>query len=124
MTADQTSNGRFRELIERLDVGVVVQDAQDTILISNPAAQRILGLDQEPNSQLSSRDPRWKLVDADGHDFPNDQIPSVLAFRTRKPVQNVIMGTTNLKTGERRWLSITAAPIFESDCQGSHSIAS
>ena len=104
------SESRFRALIERLDVGVVMQDAEDRILVTNPAAARMLGLTEEQLRGGTSREPGWALLGEDGSALPFDRSPSVIAARTGLPVGNVIVGATNLQTGGRTWLQVSATP--------------
>ncbi|MFO0879502.1 MAG: PAS domain S-box protein [Gemmataceae bacterium] len=114
------SETRFRTLIEDLDVGVVLQDGHDQILVNNPAAARVLGLSQEELSGVTSRDPRWKLVGADGEPLTPDQVPSVQAARTLRPVHDVIVGSTHVETGKRTWLQVSARPRLAADGSLAH----
>jgi two-component system cell cycle sensor histidine kinase/response regulator CckA len=109
------SEERFRALIDDLEVGVVLQDAEDHILIANRAAKSWLGLSHEETVGITSRDPRWRLLQEDGSDFPLDRVPSVLAVRTRQPVRNVLIGALHLESTERRWLQVTASPRLRAD---------
>jgi PAS domain S-box-containing protein len=104
------SESRFRALIEDLEIGVVLQDAEDRILIANTAARSMLGITVDELSGVTARDPRWRLIQEDGTPFPPDRVPSVLAARTLQPVRNVLVGETNLETGARKWLQVTASP--------------
>lgn len=67
---------RFRALIEDLEVGVVLQDADDRVLLSNGAAQTLLGLTEDQLRGVSSRDPRWRLIRGDGSDRPSAISPA------------------------------------------------
>lgn len=109
----QESESRFRALIEDLDVGVVLQDRDDNILLSNAAADRILGIVNPDLEGISSRDPRWQLVNADGSPLRPEEVPSVIAARTGRPVMNAVLGSNNLSTGERRWLQVSATPRLD-----------
>jgi PAS domain S-box-containing protein len=104
------SESRFRSLIQDLDVGVVLQDANDQILISNPAAARVLGLTEEQLRGITSKDPRWGLIQEDGSDFPADLIPSVLAAKTLNPVRNALVGVKDFDSNDRIWLQVSANP--------------
>jgi PAS domain S-box-containing protein len=108
------SEGRFRALIEDLDVGVVLQDPEDRVLISNRAARDLLGLELDDLGRLTSQDPRWHLVREDGTELPPEETPSVIASRTLRPVRNQLLGANRLDTGERRWLRVSAVPRLTS----------
>lgn len=118
------SENRFRTLIEDLDVGVVLQDQSDRILISNRAAATILGLTPEQLQGTSSRDPDWALIREDGEQLPLDEVPSVIAARTRQPVRNVILSTIHRQTGRRTWLQVNATPRLNSDNSLRHVLVS
>ena len=109
------SESRFRALIEHLDVGVVMQDAQDRILVTNPAAARMLGLTEEQLRGEASRESGWALLAEDGSPLPFDRAPHALAARTGQPVGNVIVGATSLQTGGRTWLQVAATPQLGPD---------
>lgn len=118
----QESESRFRALIEDLDVGVVLQDPNDHILLSNAAAERILGIENHDLEGVSSRDPRWQLVNADGAPIKPEEVPSVIAARTGQPVKNAILGSSNISTGERRWLQVSATPRLDASGQLLHTL--
>ncbi len=122
--ARRESEGRFRALIEDLDVGVVLQDTNDHILVINRAAQEILGIDEPESREVSPRDERWNLVRADGQPLPAEDVPSVVAARTGRPVNRAIIGTSNLSTGQRRWLNVTATPRLDKNGSVSHVLVS
>jgi PAS domain S-box-containing protein len=106
----QESEERFRTLIQDLDVGVLLQDAaDDRILLSNQAADEMLGMTPELDRPSSHTWP-WRLLREDGTDYPRDQLPSVVAARTGQPVWNRIVGSFNVESGICRWLQVTAMP--------------
>ena len=105
------SEARFRTLIEDLDVGVLLQDAtDDSILLSNHAAESMLGMTAERLDRMSSHKWPWRLLREDGTDYPRDALPSVVAARTGVAVRGQIVGSLNTETGECRWLQVTATP--------------
>ncbi len=108
------SEDRFRALFDGLEVGVVVQDADNRILLTNPAAARTLGLRDDELRGLLSSDPRWQLVREDGRPFEPDQVPSVVAARERRSVRNVVVGTRLPHVGSRMW-EVTATPQLGPD---------
>lgn len=109
------SESRFRLLIEGLDVGVILHDANDQILLCNPASSRVLGLTADQLRGRCSRDPDWSLVREDGSPLPANEVPSVRAVQARAPVTNAIIGTVNRSTLHRTWLQVTATPRLGTD---------
>ena len=110
--AIKESEARFRALFETMAQGVVYQDASGKIISANPAAERILGLTIDQILGRKSVDPRWKSIHEDGTDFPGEEHPSMVALRTGKPVDNVVMGVFNPINNEHRWILIHAIPEF------------
>ena len=108
----QASEERYRQLFETMAEGVVYQDAKGVVVSANPAAERILGLTLDQLTGRTSVDPRWQAIHEDGTPFPGDQHPAMVALRTGQPVTGVVMGVFNPQRGQRRWLRISAIPLF------------
>ncbi len=100
---------RYQTLFETLPQGVIYYDTNGLILGANPAACQILGLDED---ELIT----WPLtgtgqsVHEDGSPFEPRDYPVTVALRTGEVVTDVVMGVLHGRTGEQRWLRITAVP--------------
>ena len=100
---------RYRTLFQTLPQGVIYYAADGLIMELNPAAREILGIDMEKILT-------WPLptaaraVHEDGSPFQPDELPIKVALRTGQVVVDVVMGVQHVRTGERRWLRITAVP--------------
>jgi PAS domain S-box-containing protein len=100
---------RYRTLFETLPQGVIYYDTNGLILGANPAACHTLGLDEE---ELIT----WPLVGStqavheDGSVFLASELPVAVALRTGEVVTDVVMGVPHGRTGEQRWLRVTAVP--------------
>ncbi len=106
---------RFRSLIENLHVGVVVQDRNATIQLSNSKARELLGLSLEQLLGRSSFDPLWNVVHEDGTDFPGPTHPVPRVLQTGKPVRIVVMGVFRPATRDRVWLLVNAEPELDAE---------
>jgi len=106
------SEERHRALFETMAQGAIYQDVEGRIISANPAAKRILGRSQDQMQDRTLCDPRWRAVQEDGSDFPEEMHPSMVALRTEKVVRNVVMGVFNQQTDELRWINIHASPQF------------
>lgn len=103
------SEERYRTLFEKLPHGVIHYNADGTILGANPAASEILGLAPEAMTTWPlDRDRR--PVHEDGSPFRQDELPVVVAMRTGTVVADVVAGMPHGRTGELRWLRVTAVP--------------
>ncbi len=107
-----TSEARYRTLFETVPQGVVYHDKNMRITSANPAAQRILGVTLEQLQGRQTIDPRWKSIREDGSDFPGTEHPAMVAARTLKPVNDVVMGVAVPDRGFA-WLKINAIPLLE-----------
>ena len=100
---------RYQTLFETLPQGVIYYDTNGLILGANPAACDILGLDEDEMIT-------WPLagigqaVHDDGSPLKPDDFPVTVALRTGEVVTDVVVGVPHGRTGETRWLRITAVP--------------
>ncbi|WND78560.1 sensor domain-containing protein [Lysobacter capsici] len=103
---------RFRELVESIDRGVIVQDHSLRIIYANSAAMRLLSLHSGMSiaDELSSGD--WLLVDERGHELATDQYPSQIALTTGCVVDSTVLGLYHRERRELIWLAVTAVPQF------------
>jgi PAS domain S-box-containing protein len=110
------SEERYRTLFETLPLGIMYYSADGSIFGANPAAGRILGF--EPSGMAT-----WPLptsaaaVREDGSALPPEDFPLVRALRTGEIVADVVLGLPHARTGELRWLRVTAVPDAR-DAQG------
>jgi len=107
------SEEKYRRLYETMAQGVVYQDANGSILMANPSAERILGLPLGRILGKASVDCIWKSIREDGSDLPGDEHPSMVALRTGQPVGPCVLGVFNPNKNEHSWLSVTAIPLFQ-----------
>ncbi len=108
----QESQARFRLLFQTMSEGVVFQGADGAITDANPAAETLLGLSVDQLLGRTSVDPRWRAIRPDGADFPGVEHPSMVALRTGRPVNGVVMGICHPFTGQTRWLRVNATPLY------------
>jgi two-component system CheB/CheR fusion protein len=111
-SALETSEDRFFNLFETMDLGVVYQDADGLIISANPSAENILGLSIEQMQGKKSVDPHWKSVHEDGSPFPGEEHPSMIALKTGEKVNDVIMGVFNPVKKGTTWINVSAVPMF------------
>src|SRR5882724_1673241 len=108
------SQERYRTLFETMPQGVVHYDADGSIIGVNPAASQILGMDL---AAVTS----WPLVlegqalREDGSPYPAEDLPVRVALRTGVIVSGVVAGIRHGRTGELRWVRVTAVPDARDD---------
>ncbi|MEI6435695.1 MAG: PAS domain S-box protein [Bacteroidota bacterium] len=111
-TALQKSEKAHRSLFELSVQGIVYQNSEGLIINANPAAQKILGLTLDQMQGRTSFDPNWHAIKEDGSDFPGEEHPAIVSLKTKKVIQNVIMGVFNPAEVIGRWIKIDAFPLF------------
>jgi len=100
----------YKTLFETMPVGVLFLDAAGRFVFSNPAARRILGVENGELRDFHASDEVWDVVREDGTPLPLDERPSLVALRTMSQVSNVVLGVAKRNDGPRKWLRFNAIP--------------
>jgi PAS domain S-box-containing protein len=106
------SEQRFGVAIDALQEGFILRNHKSEILVCNRSAERILGLTANQMMTQNRFDPRWRAVREDGTQFGGDAHPALVTLRDGVAQTNVIMGIDKAD-GQRTWISINTAPIFD-----------
>jgi PAS domain S-box-containing protein len=109
------SNDKFKNLVQNMPVGVLLQGPQTEIILSNHKALELLGLTEDQILGKTSFDPDWGVIHEDGSDFPGSTHPVSQAIASRRPVRNVVMGVYRPIPGDRVWLQVDAEPQFDEE---------
>jgi PAS domain S-box-containing protein len=111
---DATSQERYRTLFETMPDGVIHYDADGSIIGANPAASEMLGVDP---ARVTSWPvvPQGRAVREDGSPFPVEDLPVAVALRTGEIVAGVVVGVRHGRSGELRWVRVTAVPDARDD---------
>jgi two-component system CheB/CheR fusion protein len=99
----------LRFLIDTMPVGIMLQDSEGDIVITNREAERITGMSMKEMQGRNVADLQWKLVKTDGSDFPHEEHPAVVALRSGKPVKGVIMGIVHPHDQKTLWVKVSAS---------------
>lgn len=103
---------RYRELMQTIDQGVIVRDAQSAVISANAAAMRLFGVEGESRLQ-DLLDPRhWLVVDEHGRELAPADYPAVRALRTGQAVANTVLGYFDRERRSLTWASVTAVPQY------------
>ncbi|HVQ33179.1 MAG TPA: EAL domain-containing protein [Lysobacter sp.] len=103
---------RYRELMEVVDKGILVRNAQGHVTYANSAAIRIFeippgaSLDEELNPK------NWRIFDEHGEELLAPELPSFRALRTGTIAPSTVLGFFSPRTQRLIWLSITSVPQF------------
>ncbi|MEI7456452.1 MAG: PAS domain S-box protein [Nitrosomonadales bacterium] len=111
----QASEQRARSLVDKLQVGVLLQSTTSEILLSNQIALDLLGLTEAQLLGKSSFDPDWNVIHEDGSPFPSSEHPVPVSIVTKSLVHDIVMGVYRPVTRDRVWLLVSAAPQLNQD---------
>ncbi|MGN6399151.1 MAG: sensor histidine kinase [Flavisolibacter sp.] len=107
------SEKRFRTLIKDLQTGVLLQDAEGYIQMSNNAALKVF--DEKEETLLHKQ--IWKIysdiIQENGKAFEPTEGPIRKAIHTRQLVKDVVIGIWHQHKKDRIWLLLTADPILD-----------
>jgi PAS domain S-box-containing protein len=106
------SEAKFRSAIEDLLVGVVVHDADSNILLSNPQAEKILGLCSGEIVGKNANDSVWHFVYEDMSRMDVADYPVNKVLSTGAPVVDQILGIQRPNSEQIKWVCVSAVPIF------------
>ena len=116
-TADSAlieSAERSRAIIDALEEGIVLHEADGTISGCNASACRILGL---PEEQILGRtlrtlggDRAWRTIRENGTPFEPESHPAAITLLTGQPCSHVVMGIER-PDGTRAWISLNSRPL-------------
>jgi len=106
------SEERYRTLVQNLQVGVTVHAPDTRILMTNPMAQRLLGLSEDQMLGKAALDPSWHLVHENGAVMTPDEFPVSIAISTCRPLRNLIAGA---RRGDETigWFLVNADPMLD-----------
>lgn len=103
---------RYRELMEVIDKGIVLQDRSGHVSYCNPAAMRMLAVRSNHDLIDEIRNARWLVVDERGRPLKEADWPAMRALDTGKTVESTVLGWYDPVGLRLSWLSVTSVPQF------------
>jgi len=102
----------YRELMETIDQGVLVRDADGRVIHANAAAMRLFGISPGQAVQ-EALDPRhWLIVDEHGKQLAEQESPTLRALHSGQLVASTVLGFYHRHRRQLTWLSVTAVPQY------------
>jgi len=101
-------------ILETSPVGIVVLDANGAIVDANARVAEIVGLAEDELIGMDYSDPEWYVYDEAGEEIP----PGRRVFERAIERGEIIYGREAVlerPDGERRWVSVSVAPIHDSE---------
>jgi len=107
----RASEELYRALVAALQEGIVMHQADGTIVACNASAERILGVAPGELIGRRSLSPKGDALDQDGKVIPEEEQPAVVALRTGRTLSEVVMAVYKSEH-EICWLSIGSRPLI------------
>lgn len=102
---------RYRELMEVIDKGIVVQNQAREIVYANRAAMRIFGVGEGKRTNDLNLE-HWRIVDQDGREMTSDALPAHRALATGQVIESMLLGLYHRVHKQLLWLTVTSVPQF------------
>jgi two-component system, cell cycle sensor histidine kinase and response regulator CckA len=106
------SEARYRSVVLSMQEGIILQQADGTILTCNTSAERILALPVTAILGQTSCDLSWRAVHEDGSPFPCEAYPAMITLQTGQPCSNVVLGIHRPDDGALTWIAMNSQPLF------------
>jgi PAS domain S-box-containing protein len=107
---------KYRELIQKVNIAVVIHGPDTRISDCNPMAQELLGLTEDQLLGKAAIDPAWHFRREDGIEMGVEEYPVSQVIARREPVRNLVVEVH--RPGSRQdsdlWLLVNADPVFGS----------
>jgi len=109
----KASEKLYRGLINNLSSGVVVHNADTSIMLHNNRASELLGIDSEQLLGKQAIDPDWYFTNFDNVKLPIEKYPVNIIKKTKKSLENYVAGVNRPKTNDKVWLLVNGFPVID-----------
>ena len=109
------SEERYRELVDKLDIGIILHNKDTFVLYSNPKASELIGLTNKELTKRQRHTDSWEFFKEDNSPLDPDQYPIKEILRSKAPIKNRIIGINKKDHDLVQWLLINGFPIFNSE---------
>lgn len=103
---------RYRELMELIDVGILIQDMSGRFQYGNSAALRMIGLRSGESLEEAMQLENWIPLREDGSQMPYDELPGVRCMRSGRIVESSLLGMYHRARRQLTWISTTVVPQY------------
>lgn len=106
------SEARFRNLVEGMNTGVVMQDAEGRIVMVNEAFTSIF--DVEPAYAIGAMIDQLAVhpIHENGRPFLPSERPSARGLQEKQQIKDCVMGVIRKQSADRVWLLINSVPVL------------
>lgn len=114
----------YHALLVAIDKGVLFQGFDGRVLSANPAAYRILGLDDGLDVTASLRFDDWLVIDHRGYPIRFRELPPLRALASGQIVESTLLGMYHHRRKQLTWISATSVPQFHAGSSTPHQVIS
>ncbi|WP_048171046.1 PAS domain S-box protein [Methanosarcina siciliae] len=114
----KASELRFKALVQDLESGVVLIDAEGKFAIYNPALLQIFDISEQELEHMKIQDLNWDMwdvVDKDGNALRFESHPIQYARISRKPLKNQVIGVRRYSHEDWVWTLVSSEPLLNPD---------
>jgi len=101
---------QHKQLLQKLQVGIVVHAADSTILFSNPRASELLGLTEDQMHGKAAIDPAWCFLNEAGGPIRVENYPVSRVITTKSTIPESILGINRPDLNSVVWVLVSAFP--------------
>jgi PAS domain S-box-containing protein len=101
---------RYNLLLDSLDDGAVLLDAEGNIVIWNKGAEKIFGMRADEVMGHNCLDVQWPTIRLDGSWMTPHDHPGMVTLRTGEPCREALVGVIGY-AGDVRWTSVNTARV-------------
>ena len=113
----QEAEIRYRELMEVIDKGILIQDRDGRFVYGNSAALRILGIETGESLAEAMQPDHWIYLHESGRELTGGELPTARAHDGGRIVESTVLGMHNRHNGRLIWITVTVVPQYAA---GSH----
>jgi diguanylate cyclase (GGDEF)-like protein/PAS domain S-box-containing protein len=112
LTSRRGGELRYRELMELVDKGILIRDAEDRVVHANAAALRMFEVGAEDSVADVFSAEQWLVIDEDGRELGPSELPAARARHAGQVVGSTVLGYYHRAKRRLIWVSVTAVPQF------------
>ena len=112
------------DFIQHILAAVVVHGADTKVIASNRTAQELLGLSEDQMLGKRDIDPSWTFLREDGSNMPVEEYPISIIAKTRKQLQDYVVGINRPDRKKPIWVVVNGDLTFDEEGHISYLIIS
>jgi PAS domain S-box-containing protein len=109
----QKSKERYRDVLNNLDAGIIVQAIDGTIILNNVKAMAVMGPSIDVVRSKNNLNPQWVFLNEDGSLMTIDKYPFNQLCNGSEPIKNLILGVATPNNDQVTWLLFNTFSVHD-----------